>query len=58
MRGNDTEQPARDAGKRTWTPPTLKYVGNVGDVLQSGGGKLTPMPGDPGEARKPPGGGS
>ena len=57
MRGNNTEQSTRDAGKRTWTQPTLKYVGNVGEVLQGGGGKLTPSPGDPGESRKPSGGG-
>ena len=41
--------------KRAWTRPTLKYVGNVGDVLQGGGGKLTPAPADPGDTRKPPG---
>jgi hypothetical protein len=45
------------AAKRPWTRPTMKYVGHVGEVLQSGGGKLTPSPADPGEVRKPPGGG-
>ena len=49
-------QPATN-GKRAWTRPTLKYVGHVGDVLQGGGGKLTPSPADPGEVRKPAGGG-
>ncbi|MDR1991104.1 MAG: hypothetical protein LBQ09_12870 [Acidobacteriaceae bacterium] len=41
--------------KKTWTKPELKYVGHVGDVLQGGGGKLTPSPADPGESRKPSG---
>ena len=35
---------------------TLSYVGHVGDVLQSGGGKLSSVCGDPGEEiRKPKG---
>jgi hypothetical protein len=44
-----------NVGKRAWTRPSLKYVGQVGDVLQGGGGKLTPSPADPGEIRKPSG---
>ena len=40
-----------------WTRPTLTYVGHVGDVLKGGGGKLSTSPADPGESRKPPGGG-
>lgn len=51
---NEKSQPAPPA-KRAWTRPTLKYVGNVGEVLQGGGGKLTPAPADPGDVRKPPG---
>jgi hypothetical protein len=43
--------------KRRWATPTVKHVGHVGDVLQSGGGKLSPSQNDPGEPRKPPGGG-
>lgn len=43
--------------KKAWTKPSLKYVGHVGEVLQGGGGKLTPAPSDPGEVRKPSGGG-
>jgi hypothetical protein len=54
MRPNETDQLA-NATKRAWTRPTLKYVGQVGDVLQGGGGKLTPSPADPGEVRKPSG---
>jgi len=33
----------------------LEYVGDAGDVLQTGGGKESPSPFDPGETRKPPG---
>jgi len=54
MRPNDNAQSTTPA-KRPWTKPTLKYVGDIGDVLQGGGGKLTPAPGDPGDIRKPPG---
>jgi hypothetical protein len=43
--------------KQPWRRPSLKYVGHVGDVLQTGGGKLTPSPADPGEVRKPKGAG-
>jgi hypothetical protein len=49
-------KPGPDQPRRqNWTPPTLKYVGHVGDVLQGGGGKLSTSPSDPGESRKPPG---
>ncbi len=44
--------------KRPWEKPALTYVGNVGQVLQGGGGKLTPNPNDPGEVRKPKGNGA
>ena len=43
--------------KQPWQRSSLKYVGHVGDVLQAGGGKLTPSPADPGEVRKPKGAG-
>jgi hypothetical protein len=55
MKPNEKDHLAPEAGKRAWTRPSLKYVGHVGDVLQSGGGKLTPAPSDPGESRKPSG---
>ena len=41
--------------KQRWAQPTLKYVGHVGDVLQGGGGKLSPSASDTGDFRKPPG---
>ncbi|MGC4081800.1 MAG: hypothetical protein QM736_06760 [Vicinamibacterales bacterium] len=52
MKTDDTNE-APKAEKKTWAKPSLKYVGHVGDVLQGGGGKLTPSPADPGESRKP-----
>jgi hypothetical protein len=51
------EKQVPTTSKKAWTKPSLKYVGHVGDVLQGGGGKLTPSPADPGEVRKPSGGG-
>jgi hypothetical protein len=38
-------------GKRRWTSPELKFQGVVGDLLQSGGGKLSIMTADTGEPR-------
>ena len=43
--------------EQKWEPMRLTLLGNVGDVVRGGGGKLTPMTADPGEPRKPPGGG-
>ena len=54
MRADDKMSETK-AEKKAWTKPSLKYVGHVGDVLQGGGGKLTPAPSDPGESRKPGG---
>jgi hypothetical protein len=41
--------------RRVWQLPELRSVGKVGEVLQGGGGKLSPSPNDPGDFRKPPG---
>jgi len=35
-----------------WQRMTLSRAGRVPEVIQQGGGKLTPMGGDPGEPRK------
>ena len=43
------------AAKQAWEPMRLTEVGTVTDVVQAGGGKLSPTPGDPGDIRKPPG---
>jgi hypothetical protein len=34
---------------------TVTYVGDAGELLEGGGGKLSPTPFDPGEVFKPPG---
>ncbi len=59
MESNEREEPRREPvnGLKPWEPPTLIYVGNVGDVLQRGGGKLSATGGDPGEPRKERGSG-
>ena len=36
---------------KTWTTPTLKHRGSVGQVLLGGGGKLSISGADPGEMR-------
>jgi hypothetical protein len=39
-----------------WKKPTLKYVGNVGEVFLSGGGKVSTTTHDTGDTPfKPPG---
>ena len=43
--------------KRAWVKPKLKPAGNVCEVLQGGGGKLSLVSQDPGDTRKPAGGG-
>jgi hypothetical protein len=43
------------ASRQSWEPMRLTYLGHVGEVVQGGGGKLSPTPGDPGDIRKPPG---
>lgn len=40
---------------KAWKPMKVSYVGNVKDIVQLGGGKLSTQGGDPGEPRKPRG---
>jgi hypothetical protein len=42
---------------QAWKKPQLNQVGDLAEVIRSGGGKLTLAGGDPGENRKPRGGG-
>jgi hypothetical protein len=42
-------------GKQKWEPVKLEDVGHVAEVVQGGGGKLTPVSQDTGDIRKPPG---
>ena len=41
--------------KTAWVPMELKYIGHLGQLLQSGGGKLTQLAPDGPDVRKPPG---
>ena len=41
--------------KMPWEPMKLTYQGNVGDVLQQGGGKLATNSADSGDIYKPKG---
>ena len=41
--------------KPRWTSPTVKHVGDVGTVIQGGGGKLSMSFADSGDPRKPQG---
>jgi hypothetical protein len=38
-------------GDREWQEPRLTFVGHLAEIVQGGGGKLSPSPGDPGENR-------
>lgn len=40
--------------QRRWEPMRVKYLGNVAEIVQQGGGKITITIGDPGEPRKVP----
>ncbi len=41
--------------RRDWQSMELTDVGHVGEVVQGGGGKLTPVTHDSGDSRKPKG---
>ncbi|MCU0488999.1 MAG: hypothetical protein MUE67_08615 [Anaerolineales bacterium] len=38
--------------KKTWHPARLTYIGKVSEIVQQGGGKLSPPAADPGEPKK------
>ena len=52
MQNNDDGRVAAPGQKKAWEPPTLSYVGDVEEVVQGGGGKLSVTSGDPGETKK------
>jgi hypothetical protein len=52
--GRETEGSERDTD-RSWEPMTLTYVGDAGQLLEGGGGKMSPVPHDTGDIFKPPG---
>jgi hypothetical protein len=41
--------------KKPWVPMQLTTLGQIGDVVRGGGGKLSPETHDIGDSRKPPG---
>ena len=50
-----TKNEKRD-GRLPWTSMKMNHVGQVSQIVQGGGGKLSPPANDPGEPRKPKGG--
>jgi len=42
--------------KKPWETMKLSYQGQVAEIIQQGGGKLSAVGGDPGESRKQTGG--
>jgi hypothetical protein len=42
---------ASGSERRKWMTPSLEYRGTVGELLQTGGGKLSLAGADPGEMR-------
>lgn len=55
MKNETKVPPPQVQKKRAWVRPELRSAGNVGDVLQGGGGKLSAVSQDPGDIRKPAG---
>ena len=54
----DAKTSARESqAKKPWVRPTLNYTGQIVEIIQGGGGKLSPPGGDPGESRKQRGSG-
>lgn len=41
--------------RQPWVSMRLRTVGNIADIVQGGGGKLSLAGGDPGDQRKPTG---
>jgi hypothetical protein len=56
---NNEERRLRAADqKEQWQSMKIDYVGNVGELVLGGTGKVSTSPADPGEARKPIGQGN
>ena len=55
--GEANRNPEGPPGKQPWVEMKISYVGNVSEILQGGGGKLSVSGGDTGDSRKPPGSG-
>lgn len=55
--GEANRNPQADTGKQPWVEMKISYVGDISEILQGGGGKLSIAGADPGDARKPSGSG-
>jgi hypothetical protein len=47
-----TRKTSVSAGRHEWETPKVAHLGDVGDVVQGGGGKMSVSPTDPGEPNK------
>ena len=56
MQNNDNEKENRIdlelEGQLDWKPMSMELIGDIGEVIQGGGGKLSSIGTDPGESRK------
>jgi hypothetical protein len=57
MNGKQDNAMSPQGGRNRWERPAIQKVGTVADVLKGGEGKLSASAGDPGDQRKPSGGG-
>ena len=56
MSSQKQDQKVSASGPARWEKPTLRRVGDVADIVQGGGGKLSLLADDSGDApRKPKG---
>jgi hypothetical protein len=55
MKDSDRQTPSTQ-GRRPWEPPALRSIGTVGQLVQTGMGKISAVTGDSGDPPfKPPG---
>jgi hypothetical protein len=52
---NKDDKAVEPEGRSDWEPMEAKDVGDVSEILQGGGGKLSPTAADTGDVRKPKG---
>ena len=55
--GEANRNPEGNPGKQPWVEMKINYVGDISEISQGGGGKLSIAGGDTGDSRKPPGSG-
>ena len=49
---NENSKSPDQEGRQAWEPMRIALIGNIGEVVQGGGGKLSSVGTDPGESRK------